>query len=118
MRNWHNFTERWSTETPSLVGTSRSLTIRQFPFTGHLRKKDRHRNPLRPGTAYGYGDGSLMDNIPNCWLGVDSATRYAELDPNVRPGDTFTSLAALGQVRRSYGGAVSMVKLASPHLMF
>ena len=31
------------------------------------------------------------------------------------PGDTFISLAALGQVRRSYGGAVSMVKLASPH---
>src|ERR1700682_814046 len=31
------------------------------------------------------------------------------------PSDTFISLAALGQVRRSYGGAVSMVKLAPPH---
>jgi len=65
------------------VGSSKRLTIRQFIF-GNPRKEDLYCNPFGPDIVYRDSAMSLLDDIPDCRLGADSATRHPEFDLDVR----------------------------------
>ena len=58
-------------------------TVR-WEFFPHPGKEDRHGNSLWAGFAYGDRAVSLMDEIPNRWLGVDSASGHTKFDSDER----------------------------------
>lgn len=60
-----------------------SLRIRQFIF-GSPRKENLYCNPFGPDIVYRDSAMSLLDDIPDCRLGVDPATRHSEFDLDVR----------------------------------